>query len=469
MSWKPTIANLLRAAIAGGILWSARSAVALCPADLPARIDAILAGPDWQRARWGMAIEELETGNLLYGRDRERYFLPASTAKLFVTAAALMALGPDFRWQTEVRQQGDAFYLLGAGDPSLTAADLGLLAAQLRARGIREIPRLVVVARAPKLPPTWEWEDLQAAYGVPASEIVVNENAVTLTLVPTQPGQPPQLRWSDAIAARQWEPIENATVTGPAGAPYAIELSARLGGPGLQLGGSLAADNGPDRWDLAIPDPIRYAAETFAARLQAQGIAVGDIARATTAPPGPTVVSVASPPLGEILAATNQDSNNLYAEALLQALSPDGSNDGGLDVLATALSILGVPPTAGYALVDGSGLSRQNLVAPATIARLLRQLDGSSLAAPYRASLAVAGESGTLARRFQNTPIAGNLAGKTGTMTGVTALAGYLTPPQYPPLVVSILLNRSPQPTKANRAAIDEIVRLLGQLEQCSS
>ncbi len=453
------------ATVASGAIASAPAAIALCPAELPARIDAILSRPAWQRARWGIAIEELDTRRSLYAREAERYFLPASTAKLFSTAAALAVLGPEFRWQTVVRQSATSIYLVGGGDPTLTDADLSLLAARLTPSRGAASSGLVVVASPTQLPPTWEWEDVGAAYGVPAGDIQVNENAVTLTLIPGRPGQGPDLVWSDAIAARQWGPVANKALTSLPGEPYDIVLSPRLGSPGLDIGGSLPADNGPDRWDLAIPDPARYAGEAFARHLETGGIRVGRISVGTSAPPSaPIVARVMSPPLSEVLALVNQDSNNLYAEALVRAL-PGGS----LEAAITALAALGVPPEMGHELADASGLSRHNLVAPIALVRLLQQLARGPLAESYRATLAVAGESGTLKRRFLGTPVAGNLQGKTGTMSGVTTLAGYLQPPDYSPLAVSIMLNQSPLPLVANRAAIDEIVLLVAELEACDA
>ncbi|MEO0948889.1 MAG: D-alanyl-D-alanine carboxypeptidase/D-alanyl-D-alanine-endopeptidase [Cyanobacteria bacterium J06641_5] len=452
-----------------GLGMGVEAAISLCPAALPARIESIVERPEWQRARWGIVVRELETGRTLYERDADRYFLPASTAKLFSTAAALTVLGPEFRWPTVIQRVGESFYLTGTGDPSLTTAELESLAEQLKAQRIQTVPRLAIASTKPPivLPPTWEWEDVSAAYGVPASPIVLNENAVTLTLLPGATGGSPQLQWSDAIAARQWEPVISTVTTSPAGTPYAGTLSANLGQSGLQLHGTLAADNGPDRWDLAVPDPARYAAETLAQLLRARGISVGEIVTGIATPPtGAPIARVTSPPLAELLAATNQKSLNLHAETFLRDLAL--SDRTGLEVLEDTLTELGIDPD-GYDLRDGSGLSRHNLLTPQAIAQLLQALSRGLHQKTYRASLAVAGESGTLERRFLGTPVAGKFQGKTGTLSGVTTLAGYLEPHRYQTLVTSILLNQSTEKQSVNRAAVDAIVELLAELEPCRS
>jgi D-alanyl-D-alanine carboxypeptidase/D-alanyl-D-alanine-endopeptidase (penicillin-binding protein 4) len=128
---------------------------------------------------------------------------------------------------------------------------------------------------------------------------------------------------------------------------------------------------------------------------------------------------------------------------------------------------LGVDPES-YVIVDGSGLSRHNLVSPEAIAQTLQLMAQTSQARVYRDSLPVAGVSGTLKNRFRNTAAQGNIQAKTGGMTGVSALSGYLNIPGYQPLVFSIIVNQSDQSFATLRQAIDEIVLLLTRLRACS-
>ncbi|WP_267871724.1 D-alanyl-D-alanine carboxypeptidase/D-alanyl-D-alanine-endopeptidase [Nostoc sp. CHAB 5715] len=142
------------------------------------------------------------------------------------------------------------------------------------------------------------------------------------------------------------------------------------------------------------------------------------------------------------------------------------SADVGLEVVKASLTQLGVDP-ANYILVDGSGLSRRNLVTPEALVQTLRGIARTPTAYIYRASLPVAGKSGTLKGRFQDTPAEGIVQAKTGTLTGVVSLSGYMNAPKYEPLVFSILVNQSEQPATVVRQAIDEIVVLLTQLQRC--
>jgi D-alanyl-D-alanine carboxypeptidase/D-alanyl-D-alanine-endopeptidase (penicillin-binding protein 4) len=127
---------------------------------------------------------------------------------------------------------------------------------------------------------------------------------------------------------------------------------------------------------------------------------------------------------------------------------------------------LGVEPE-GFVIVDGSGLSRKNLTTPAALVQVLQGIGKSPQAEVFRASLPIAGVNGTLKNRFLNTAAAGMVQAKTGSMTGISALSGYMNAPNYEPLVFSIIVNQSEQPGKVMRTAIDEIVILLAQLKRC--
>jgi serine-type D-Ala-D-Ala carboxypeptidase/endopeptidase (penicillin-binding protein 4) len=142
------------------------------------------------------------------------------------------------------------------------------------------------------------------------------------------------------------------------------------------------------------------------------------------------------------------------------------SADVGLEVVKASLTKLGVEP-ANYILVDGSGLSRRNLVTPEAFVQTLRAIARTSTAYIYRTSLPVAGKSGTLKGRFQNTSAEGIVQAKTGTLTGVVSLSGYVNAPKYEPLVFSIIVNQSEQSATVVRQAIDEVVVLLTQLQRC--
>ncbi len=469
------------------------SSESLCPAQLKSNIDAIINRPQFRRARWGILIEPLSPeernrastmnrDHVLYSYDAQRYFIPASNMKLLTTATALRQLGSEFRMRTSVYDMGaGSLRVVGRGDPSLTEVQLRELAQQLKRQGVRNVRQLVVddsYFQGDAINQSWELEDIQSDYGASVNSLILNQNAVALTLSPQKLGQPLQVSWADAIAARQWR-VENDSVTGEAGETATVTLTGGLGQPVLRIKGQLAVDSDPTSFGLAIPNPAEYFLQHFRSVLEAEGISVR---RASVAANVGTVderelAAIESPPLSVLLVETNQESNNLYAEALLRSLQASAlaqqstranrdSTQLGLNAVRATLTELGVDPKS-YVLADGSGVSRHNLVSPEAIAQTLKLMAKTPQAAVYRASLPTAGVSGTLQRRFLNTAAQGHLQAKTGTMSGVSALSGYLDGPGYEPLVFSIMVNQSDQSAATLREAIDEIILLLTRLRSC--
>lgn len=453
------------------------SARKICPAQLPEAIDAIANRPEHRRLHWGILIQTLSPSRTLYSQNAQQYFIPASNVKLFTTAAALLQLGSDFRIRTSVYGKDGVLRLVGRGDPSLKNAQLRDLAQQLRRQGIRQIQRLIVqdgYFQALPLHPTWEWEDVYADYGAPVNSLILNQNVVELQLLPQELGQPVKITWNDPFAAWQWQ-IENQTLTAESGVKSSFEVNGILGKPSLQIRGQMAIDSLPEVLTVPVKNPGEYFLQNFKLALLQEGITVAEsqVINSAEKVNEPELAFVESPPLFQLIADTNQPSNNLYAEVLLRTLgiksSPNINQDTvtlGLNLIKTSLTNLGVDGES-FVLADGSGLSRRNLVSPASLVQSLQAISQLPQAEIYRISLPVAGVSGTLQNRFKNTPAMGIVYAKTGTLTGVVTLSGYIDVPNYERLVFSIMVNQSDQPARIIRSSIDEIVLLLTQLNRC--
>lgn len=453
----------------------------MCPAELGGAIAAITSRPQLQRSDWGILIQTSATPQTLYALNSKRYFIPASTAKLLTTAAALQQLGAQFRYRTSVYQAKSnpitTLRVLGRGDPSLSDIQLTSLAQQLSRQNIHRVDRLIAddsYFQGPIVNPSWEWEDVQADYGAPVNSLILNQNAVELQLFPQALGQPLRVAWTDPEAV-QWG-IENSSITAKPQEPKSVSVSRRdLGRPVLQVAGQMPAGSLPESLTLAVLDPVQQFLRHFHQALRENQIRV---ARTLVGLNSPTqnereVAVVESPPLSQLLVETNQQSNNLYAESLLKTLgaAQAGSTTGesaaaGLEVVKQTLTGLGVAPQS-YVLADGSGLSRHNLVSPEALVETLKAMQQTPQSALYRASLPVAGVSGTLKNRFRDTPAQGILQAKTGSMSGVSALSGYLNGLSFPPLVFSIVVNQSDQSGAVLRQALDEMVLLLVRLRSC--
>ena len=448
----------------------------ICPAQLTSVVNEVINRPQYSRVRWGILVQPLYKVQNLYSRDAEKYFTPASNAKLLTTAAALQQLGVNYRIRTSVYEDGNnVLRVVGRGDPSFNDTQLVALALQLKQRGINQITRLIAddsYFQGDIVHRSWEWEDVYSDYGAPVNSLIVNENVFGINFVPQAVGTPLQLTWNDANEARLWQ-IINQSVTAQEKQPITLNVKRELSGNVLRIQGELPADANPLLWKLPVVDPNYYFLRRFRTALMGEKISLGQTAVASGGANLKELASVESPPLSDLVMETNQNSNNLYAEALLRAIAfklPKKPNqttvDAGLEVLKTTLTQLGVNPY-GYTLVDGSGLSRHDLITPSALVQVLQAMAKTPAASVYRASLPVAAKSGTLKNRFRNTPAEGIVQAKTGTVTGVTSLSGYVNNSKYEPLVFSIIVNQSEQKAKVLREGVDEIVVLLTQLQRC--
>ncbi|EAW37565.1 hypothetical protein L8106_01020 [Lyngbya sp. PCC 8106] len=451
-----------------------QSSALICEQQLNPQIDTILNRPQFKRFRWGISLKTLSQNRELYHRDAEHYFIPASTVKLMTTAAALSQLSSNYRIPTSI--YGDAkgnLYIVGRGDPSLTTTQLKDLAEQLKNQGITQVNQLI--ADQGYFPgfavhPNWEWEDIQAGYGAPVNSLILNQNSLDLILSPQRINQPLKVTWVSPQQGKGWQ-IRNNTITVSKNQREFVEIGRDLTQPIIDVSGQLRVGSEPEPVYAAVVEPTKNFIQEFRQILEMQGIRVLKTSIVSNYQySDPELARVESPPLAELIQTTNLDSNNIFAEALLRILGVQQPSldavETGLTAMQTILTRLGVDPE-GYRLVDGSGLSRHNLVSPEALTQVLVGMANSPQFEIYQKSLSVAGETGTLKRRFQNTTAAGIVSAKTGTLTGISALAGYINPPNYQPLVFSILVNHSNLSTAELRQAIDQIVILLSQLKGC--
>ena len=440
-----------------------------CNRDLSG-IETIINRPEFKRSRWGILIQDLDSGCTLYSLDAEKYFIPASNVKLLTTAAALLELGEDFRITTPIYTVGeppfvDSLIIKGQGDPSLSTESLNDIVQQLQLLGIKRIEKLIIDDSYFDnflINPTWEWLDIYSYYGTAVNSLILNENTVTLTVLPQKIGQKVSLNWSDAIALQQWQ-VFNEAITTTADQTYNIEIDGLLGKPVLKILGEIPVDHGADVWDLAIIDPANYFRETFRNLLLQRSISVNQaevINQENNNAEAKIITKIMSPPLPTLLAEINQNSNNLYAEAILKILGKKLNNDNDTEAIKLSLAKFKIDPES-YTLKDGSGLSRHNLITPKLLVDLLSAIARTPQGDIYRDTLAIGQINGTLKDRFRQSPSPVNLWGKTGTLSGVTTLSGYLETATGETIVFSILVNNSDQKNRISRQAIDEIILLI--------
>lgn len=475
--------------IAWGVLLVATAAISAradpSKSRLRKALDGIVERPALAHAFWGIEVRSLGTGRILYERNAEKGFRPASTLKLVTTAAALDAFGPEARLRTSVetvgrldglgRILGDVF-LVGRGDPSLSGrfgegpptAAFEALADGLVAVGVRRIEGRLVghegAFAGDRRGADRDWEDLAWGYAAEVSSLSFNDNVVHVTLTPGErPGDPVVV---DVVPRTPFVPVVSTLVTAAAGLEGEVLLEKPPGSNRALLSGSLP-QGGAWEGEVAVEDPARFAVTVFGQVLAAKGIVVmGKTATSSDPLPANARVLVAydGAPMGRLVAEVNKESQNLHAEMLLRLLGRRGAGEGsvekGHEAVAGFLERFEVPHEA-WGLRDGSGLSNTNIVTPRGLAVLLVAMDRHPHAVVFRESLAIAGVDGTLEERMRGTPAEGRVVGKTGTLRRVDGLAGYVTTVRGERLAFVVLVNNQVDLSGVARAAIDDIASAL--------
>ena len=374
--------------------------------------------------------------------------------------------GGTLRGDLVVRGGGDPTIgaRFGGGDPR---AVFRAWADSLRARGVTRIAGRVVgnddVFDDVPLGRGWAWDDLGAGYSAEVGGLELNEGVVGVRVAPgARAGEPGRVTLSPPTA---YVPVENRVVTSPAGTPPRLDASRAATGTGIVVAGTVPTDTAGVDEEVAVRDNTAYFAAVLRETLRSSGIEVQGPAVDADALPAaergeaaaPLFVH-ASPPMREVLAAFLKPSQNQYGEILLKTLGRELRGEGTASAGAAAIDSLfrarGLPAGA-LAQADGSGLSRYNLVAPELLAAVLEHMMKSPHWEVWHAALPVAGTDGTLAGRFRGTPLAGRLHAKTGTLSGVRALSGYVPGPDGEPLVFSILLNHHTRSARDADRVID--------------
>lgn len=486
--------------------------VQLFAAALPESIQKLIdASPVARTAFWGIQIVDLSTGKTLYELNPDHYFVPASNAKLFSTALALSRLGPDYTFQTRVLartppdDQGrirGSVRLMGGGDPNLSARAIpyrmGLstgsplaaiqdLADQMVMRGVRRVDGDIIGDDTwyvwQPYATGWSVDDPMSDDGPPISALTLADNVLTLSVRPgANAGDVAAL---SLLPSAEFYRIENRVRTVAAGGERRIHFQRIPGSRDAQLWGTIPLRDRGQELLISVEDPAQFAAEALRVALERRGVTVGgaaiaehlypdvvaDLSQAgaqvvdALPPAGVEVARRVSAPLLEDLRITAKVSQNLHAELALRAVGRArrnvGSFEAGMAEMKLFLGEAGID-AAGYNLMDGSGLSRLDLVTPNTMLKLLRHMYDSPLREKWLSILPVAGQDGTLSSRMGGTPAAGRVFAKTGSLSHVSALSGYLQRPDLTWVAFSILVNNyGARSATEVRGVMDRICNLI--------
>lgn len=462
------------------------------PAPAPARplgdrLDTIFNDPQWESSHWGVLVQDLNTSEVLYEREPAKRVMPASNMKLFTTAAALEALGPDHRFETPIYVTGTTdtagvlhgnIYIVGTGDPSIsgrysdtpTTAILERWADAISSAGITYIEGDIIgdddIFDDQAIAGSWHVDYLSEWYAAENSGLAINDNCWDMIL---EDGEV-----LDLLPTSYYNFVGITELT-PTSGTGNISIDRKPGTNEIHLKGSANPSRPMKEWGSIHNGTlftVTLLKETLEDRLigvSGQAVDIDDMetskAEHLKKNPGTRVYTHVSPPLSRILAIINKPSQNFYADMILKVIGANtgtvGSFASGETVVKDLLTSAGANP-APFNMADGSGLSRRNYVTPQQVVSLLAYMKSRPHFPVYEASLPVMGEDGTLKGRMAGTAAAGNVKAKTGTIGNVRSLSGYLTAKNGHTLAFCMIANNfyvpTSQATEAQNRAVLELI-----------
>lgn len=452
-------------------------------------LNGIFTSPNIDHAIWGVTVRSLKSDESLFTLNARKMQTPASSQKVITSAVAADRLGWDYRYTTKIYSTGPLspagdldgdLVIVSDGDPTINPRHpdrwgaFDAWARQLYEKGVRRVGGHLIgddnAFAEPGWGVGWAWEDLSVGYGAAVGALQFNENQVDLLVGPgLEAGSRAIISLSPPGSGII---LDHGVTTVAEGQPSRISLERIPGSSLLTVRGQVAIGSAAITELAAVPNPTLLYLNALREALARNGIFVGgnaldiddarvkpDYARATL------LLEDRSATLASVIDVCLKWSRNEYAETLLRSLAPAGAEataEAGLAVVADSLRQWGVPQEL-YVARDGSGLSRNDYVAPEALSIVLARVwrDPRHLE-PFRSTLPQSAVSGTLAARMRNTPAAERVWAKTGSMSNVRSLSGYLVTLDGEPLVFSFMATGFHVPASQIDAAMDEaLVRLV--------
>ena len=446
--------------------------------NLRSRIDSLLADSFFDTTQIAVDVYDFTLNEKLYGRNEKFLLRPASNMKILTMSAALVFLGTDYNFTTSLRYTGEIkngilsgdLYVIGGCDPLLSSKDLDSLAAIVKSSGINEIrgdlTGDVTMMDSLYWGKGWMWDD-DCPYLTPLD---INANSVGVVIKPGISGQKANVV---LIPQSDFIQVDNFSVTVPADSPdtYKLKKDWLNHKNTLTISGNVSAKTVPDSLQdtlyTKVYEPQLYFLDLFRKAFKTREINISGKEYTTGSPSYSKYIFDYKRPFGQVIEYTNKESYNLGAEMTLRAIAAKclgipATADNGIKMIVSLITLTGFNP-GDYRLADGSGISHYNLVSAQLLIEVLKYMYFKSpdLYKILYESFPVAGVDGTLSNRMKSTLAQNKVHAKTGTLSGVSSLSGYLTSVNGHLLGFSIILQNFNGSSKASRDYEDKICNIL--------
>ena len=426
--------------------------------------------------RLGVVVKSLTTDELIFQYNPDKLFVPASNVKVLTSVTALSILKPDYRFKTVFYSGGDVtqgvihggLYIKGYGDPTLSTQHLETIAEEFKSLGVKEIKGGIIVDDSYfdniRYGKGWKEKWKGDVFSPPISALSLNYNTFYIKVYPSKPGRIPIVALEPK--GTNVNVINKAITTNKGGRLTAVWLE---GGKTIKLDGSISRRTPSYTLEITTRNPTLYAGSAFKRILDDAGIRVEGYVTVGVVPDWAGVLYTHfSDPLYLIIAEFNKNSVNIIGENIIKTLGATiigepGTWEKGTEVVSNFLHEIGIKDS--FEIFDGSGLSLLNRVSPNAITDVLEYAyNNQVISLKFLNSLSIGGVDGTLKKRFRRSAVEGRVMAKTGHLSNVNALSGYLFTKSGDVLVFSILANGlGSKATSFQNSLLGELVDCCGR------
>jgi serine-type D-Ala-D-Ala carboxypeptidase/endopeptidase (penicillin-binding protein 4) len=447
---------------------------------LQSSIDRLILNFD-PNAHIGVEVASVKTGQKLYQKNPGHLFVPASSLKLFTGAAALAVLGQDYRFETRLLADGDIkkgilkgnLVLKGSGDPEFSLDDLEEMVFQLKLMQVEEISGDLIADNtdfdAISQGPGWMWDEGAEYWNSPMDALTVNHSCMKLWIKPAaQISKPPMVY---VYPKTTYVTVQNSALTLEKEGELKVSRQVMASQNVIEVKGVVTVEKKPEEYLVPVEAPHLYAAHLLKDLLSKYGVRLNGSIKVQSSPVNAKILAVhSSVPLGVVVRNMMKQSDNLAADCLFKKLgqlrygTPGTWQNGGQAMKEFLAKTVGIDVSE-MVVLDGCGLSRYNLVSPHQIVSFLTWMQKQyKFCAEFMASLPIAGTDGYLKKRMLENSLQGNVRAKSGTMTGISSLSGYVTTKDGDLLAFSIMINGFVKPAKDYKNQLeDQICLILSQ------
>lgn len=463
------------------VLWCCIGSAVSAGDPLAGKLDTLIqSAPLLKTSEVGLVVYDLTDGCELYSYQADKLYRPASIEKVITAVTALSVLGTDYQFQTRLAYTGEIkegilegdLYVVGGFDPEFMEQDLKLLSKAVSDAGIKSLHGKLVgdVSMMDSIywGTGWAWDDTPEPFQPYLSPLMLNRGCVSVTVTPSAKGDTGIV---EIAPESDFYVIENRSVSRlPSAGRLYIGRNWLENGNVIQVSGNVSA---PEGRQINMFDPKSFFMETFCYRLLKDGITVSrDSIGYSQAPEDTTGIYACGRPLRLVLRRALKESDNLCAEAMFRSIglkngkkiSHLGFKDSQCVINRFMKHAVGFSPE-NYKIVDGSGVSLYNYVSPNLILAYLNYAyHHPEIFRMFYDGLPVAGMDGTLSYRMGRGKTFRNVHAKTGTVTGVCSLAGYVTAGNRHTLSF-VIINQNVLKARDARKFQDEVCKILSELD----